>query len=314
MPALLVCVSTPSLPHRGSFGFPSGHHSQPPLLLESDGATGGCRTMNQLDPALLIEDLRKTRKYRDICDDTLRRVAVWASERYPRPAERLKAAKRKLHQIHGAFLQGKDLTKVEKLIAEIAPGASENALHSTCREILEFHASTRERVQMLDQLFPELLASAGHIRALLDCACGLNAFAFPWMKLPGDAHYIGTDINNRLVSAINGFFSRVSLPAEARCHDLLCGPPPCKADVALLLKVLPPLEQQHKGRRPSAKYNTRCLFSSMRHRLISRKKPWRPLQRNERILQDVHGRSPRRVARQCTSSGCRHRSILYRSL
>lgn len=203
--------------------------------------------MNQLDPALLIEDLRKTRKYRDICDDTLRRVAVWASERYPRPAERLKAAKRKLHQIHGAFLQGKDLTKVEKLIAEIAPGASENALHSTCREILEFHASTRERVQMLDQLFPELLASAGHIRALLDCACGLNAFAFPWMKLPGDAHYIGTDINNRLVSAINGFFSRVSLPAEALCHDLLCGPPPCKADVALLLKVLPTLEQQHKG-------------------------------------------------------------------
>lgn len=203
--------------------------------------------MNPLDPGPLIEDLRKTRKYRDICDDTLQRVAIWASERQPRSAERLRAAKRKLHQIHGAFLQEKDLAKVEQLVAAITPGISEDTLYSTCGQILHLHASTRERIQMLDQLFPELFATVGHIRVLLDCACGLNAFALPWMKLPRDTRYIGTDINNRLVTVVNDFFSRASLPAQALCHDLLFGPPPFTADVALLLKVLPTLEQQHKG-------------------------------------------------------------------
>src|SRR5262249_37171953 len=72
-------------------------------------------------------------------------------------------------------------------------------------------------------------------------------FALPWMDLQASTSYHPCDIDQRLVAAINVFLAHVGRPATARCQDVLAEVPTLPADVALLLKALPCLEQQEKG-------------------------------------------------------------------
>jgi len=82
---------------------------------------------------------------------------------------------------------------------------------------------------------------------VLDLACGLNPFAFPWMGLPREIAYHACDIDQRIVSAVDAFFDLLGVAHSAACADVLVSVPEVEADVALLLKTLPCLERQEKG-------------------------------------------------------------------
>ncbi len=159
----------------------------------------------------------------------------------------VKAAKRKLHQGYGAYLEGFDPAEVRALVEALPSDPPQEVLQETCLRILGYHASTRERMPFMEEAFGEVFRRTGRPEVVLDLACGLNPFAFPWMGLPRGVRYHGCDIDSRIMSAVDAFLVRVSLDHDAIWGDVLVSVPEVEADVAFLLKTVPCLERQEKG-------------------------------------------------------------------
>ncbi|HOZ48487.1 MAG TPA: 16S rRNA methyltransferase [Candidatus Hydrogenedentes bacterium] len=202
--------------------------------------------MDETRIADLSEKLRMSGKYRDLCDDTLRRIASCAALRHPRQKEALKAAKQKLHQIYGAYAERLDMNAIDASVDSLA-GVPPEAVPQVCLEILKRHASAAERIPALAETYQRLWAQTGTPRAVLDLACGLNPFALPWMNLPRTVCYVAIDIDRRLTAAIGRFLAALGQNGEAVCSDALVATPDIDVDMVLLLKALPCLEQQEKG-------------------------------------------------------------------
>ncbi len=194
----------------------------------------------------LVAQLKGARKYALTCEDTLRRTAAWALARHPSAKEALKAAKRKLHQITAAYMEPSKWREVEDLVGRLPTGRPEMT-RSICRRILAHHASTAERLEIMEGAFADVFRVTGLPGVVMDLACGLNPFALPWMGLSSECVYHAVDINHRLVQCVNRFFEALGRPQAAECRDVLATPPTEHADIALLLKTLPCLEQQEKG-------------------------------------------------------------------
>jgi 16S rRNA (guanine(1405)-N(7))-methyltransferase len=109
------------------------------------------------------------------------------------------------------------------------------------------HASTRERIGLLDSFYATALAGIGPIRSVLDVACGLNPLTAPWMPLAADVTYYACDIYTDMIAFLNSYFQIAGIRGQAQVCDLVTGPPPYSVDLALVLKVLPPLEQLDKS-------------------------------------------------------------------
>jgi 16S rRNA (guanine(1405)-N(7))-methyltransferase len=188
-------------------------------------------------------------KYRNVSPETLARIAAWASARYRSDKEVLKAAKRKLHQVYAAYLTPKSAARLARMTA--GPD-----FQAACREALSLHASTAERLLILEDLYDRIFALTGAPRTVLDLACGLHPFALPWMGLSGPSpslarsivRYTAMDIDCELMALIGDFFSS-HLPGVvvSGCRDVLVRPPDEPADLAFLLKAIPCLEQQERG-------------------------------------------------------------------
>lgn len=199
------------------------------------------------DPDKVFAALCETRKYGHLCEDALCRTARWAArhEKSWKAAEQ--RARRKLHQIFGAFIDDRALRLAETLLDGLPKGAPKEQQKAACREVLRLHASSEERLEELEALWPALFGRIGPPARLLDLAGGLNAFALPWMPLPPGAEYHYGEIDRRLAALVARLLDRLEIPGCATCLDLLSGPPAQEADVALLLKTAPTLEQQEKG-------------------------------------------------------------------
>lgn len=203
-----------------------------------------------IDADAIVEDLRRSRKYGRLCEGTLRRVAAWSAERSKSPKDALKRARRKLHQVYAAYLEQRDPALAEAMLDELPEHPDERTLRDACRRILELHASTRERMGLLDEFYESIFAITGLPGRVLDVGCGLNPFAIPWMGLPAGASYIAWEIDSCVVSLVNRFLPLANLEPLADCRDILTDPPSDSAervDVAMLLKMLPCLEQQAAG-------------------------------------------------------------------
>jgi 16S rRNA (guanine(1405)-N(7))-methyltransferase len=177
-------------------------------------------------------------KYRNVSPETLARVASWALVRYRSDKEILKAAKRKLHQVYAAYLSPKAAVRLTQLVADPPEP------RAACLEAMSLHASTTERLPILEELYSRIFAVTGTPNRLLDLACGLHPFGLPWMGLPEGASYHAMDIDCELMARLREFFADRIV---AECRDVLMRPPQEPADVAFLLKAVPCLEQQERG-------------------------------------------------------------------
>ncbi|MBT3602159.1 MAG: 16S rRNA methyltransferase [Candidatus Latescibacteria bacterium] len=189
----------------------------------------------------VIAQLRKSRKYRDLCDETLARVAQWAAVRNASAKAATKAAKRKLHQVYGAYVGQVDVNQVLALVDQV----DRNTPKPICEQILRTHVSTAERLDDLGVVFEAVWDVTGQPKRVMDLACGLNPFALPWMGHIEE--YFACDIDIRLASCIGKFFENIGFSGVSSCHDLLVTVPSWQADVVFLFKTLPCLEQQEKG-------------------------------------------------------------------
>jgi 16S rRNA (guanine(1405)-N(7))-methyltransferase len=195
----------------------------------------------------VVTAVRESRKYRHICPDTILRTATWAAARSRSAKEATKRAKRKLHQVYGAYLDGWDPGALSELVEGVPHGADLESVRPICTAVMQQHTSTRERLDVIEGFYGKILGVTGVPRRVLDLGCGLHPFALPWMGLPEDVEYAAWDIDGRVVALVNGFFARVGLPQAARCQDVFAAEAGDEVDLAFLLKMLPCLEQQEKG-------------------------------------------------------------------
>jgi 16S rRNA (guanine(1405)-N(7))-methyltransferase len=111
---------------------------------------------------------------------------------------------------------------------------------------MEQHASTAERLPIIDTFFQTCLASLAPVHSVIDLACGLNPFAIPWMPLADKFTYIACDIYEDMLGLVNTFFHHMRIQGETMPCNLMNGVPENDAQVVLLLKSIPCLEQIKK--------------------------------------------------------------------
>ena len=187
-----------------------------------------------------LEAILASKKYREVCPDTVRRVFAQKCAAYKSLREADKAARAALHQITGAFLSAEETARACALAEEYAAGRRE-----ALDEALLLHASTRERARAYPALFARAFAAAGGKPAsALDLACGLDPIALGGL---GVEKAFGVDIQGGAVRAVNEWARAAGWEIRAQCADLLCAPELPRADMALLMKLLPLLERQQSG-------------------------------------------------------------------
>jgi 16S rRNA (guanine(1405)-N(7))-methyltransferase len=219
--------------------------------------------------AVAAEALR-SRRYRWVAPELVERLAVEALAGTRRPADAVKRLKRRLHQVCGAFVWE---MRPEAVLAEMrAAHAREgpDGLRAVCRQALSRHASTRERLPVLESFYPAIFARTGTPGRVLDLACGLGPLAWPWMGLPPQTVYVAYDVDRRLVELVDGLLTLCDVPHVAALRDVVGRPPDEPADVALLLKSAPCLEQQDPG-------GTRRLLGALNARRLAVSFPTRSL-------------------------------------
>jgi 16S rRNA (guanine(1405)-N(7))-methyltransferase len=197
----------------------------------------------------VVAALRRSRRYAGLAEPVLRRVAeeALAVERGRVPTA-VKRAKRALHEIHGAFVApAPPYDRWEQAVQEAVASGDQARVCDQLRRIMREHASTRERLPLLDRFFREIFAHTGAPSTLVDVACGLNPLAAPWMDLPEGARYYACDVDVRLVVFVDRCLALLGVRHETAVADLLDPPPWPAVDVALVLKTVPVLEQQAKG-------------------------------------------------------------------
>ncbi len=197
----------------------------------------------------LIAQVQASAKYRVVDPELIRAIGADELSKRKRLKEAVKATKNKLHQVGGAYqsLEGVGYSSrwLETLQqAVVADDAAE--LRAICTKVMGMHASTRERLPIIEQFYRTILATVQPVRSVIDVACGLNPFALPWMGLAEDVRYEAYDIYQDMIEFINAFFKTVGVRGQAQLRDVIQYPPTQEADLALVLKALPCLEQIDK--------------------------------------------------------------------
>jgi 16S rRNA (guanine(1405)-N(7))-methyltransferase len=222
----------------------------------------------------VLEDLRGARKYAGITDTALARTAAWALERSSDPRQAAKLAKRKLHQAHGAFFSRNGIRDAERAVERLSAAD----LQRTCRSVLACHASTRERMPYMDEFFAAVFGDlAGPLR-VVDLACGLTPFSIPWMPLAAGTSYVAIDFDLQIEGLARRLAPFLPVRLEPSTSDLVSEPPRLAADVALLLKAVPTLEQEETGAAVRVLENVeapRVAISVSAHTLAGRRKGMR---------------------------------------
>lgn len=201
--------------------------------------------MSELEQA--VAAVTSSKKYGAVCADTVRRIARRELANRKNLKVAIKATKRRLHQVYGAFEQDIDYDTLYRRLEKAYGTGSESEIKAACRYALALHNSTRERLSVLDRFYSAIFEVTGQPHAILDLGSGLNPLSVPWMGLNAGSRYIPLDIDGARIRFLNRFLSLATQEPLARCQDILVHPPDDIADVALLLKMSPSLERQEPG-------------------------------------------------------------------
>lgn len=201
------------------------------------------------DKAALADHLSNSRKYRNLIlpDETLLDLIEKAALSNRSIKEVEDVVRRKLHNLVAPYLGDPQYADLIDQIPFL-PGRLETPeVQQFCLDVLNSHASTRERVPINEQFYQRIFAYTGLPSVVLDLACGLNPFALPWMHLPTTTHYMAFDLHLPRVNLINAFFQHIGGSGVAFQQDILLEPPRGTADVAFFFKEAHRFEQRESG-------------------------------------------------------------------
>jgi 16S rRNA (guanine(1405)-N(7))-methyltransferase len=199
------------------------------------------------DLEAIVSAVTSSKKYRAVCADTVRAIAEREMQHHGDLKSAIKATKRRLHQVYGAFGGASDYEAAYEALAAAYAGGAEAEIRAACRQVLERHSSTRERLPILDRFYPAIWQVTGQPASVLDLGCGLHPLALPWMDLAPETRYIALDVDAERTEFLNRYLALAGLEPLARCQDVVVEPPRDRADVALLLKMSPTLERLATG-------------------------------------------------------------------
>jgi 16S rRNA (guanine(1405)-N(7))-methyltransferase len=204
--------------------------------------------MNDCSPIdeLVTAVLSRT-KYHAIDPGLIRWVGEQELKKRRSLKEAVKATHSRLHQIGSAYQEGKIdypmwMAKIDSLPQEL----NHPDLRQACLQMMSHHASTQERLPILDHFYQSILSEIEPVHSVMDLACGFNPFALSWMAMPTGASYFACDIYSDLIALINRFLTHIHHPGQAFLADLTHHIPTDEVDLALLLKAIPCLDQLDK--------------------------------------------------------------------
>jgi 16S rRNA (guanine(1405)-N(7))-methyltransferase len=197
----------------------------------------------------LVEAVRASAKCRYVSPAFIRAVGSIELGRRPTLKGAIKATKNKLHQVGGAYLLGE--TRYQAWLDQLRAAQQSGdkvEFQYACMAIMGHHASTRERLAILDSFYRTALAGLPPIRTVLDVACGLNPCAIAWMPFAESLQrYYACDIYEDMIAFLNRFFDLARIPGYAEPCDLVNATPSYQVDLAFVLKTVPCLEQIDKA-------------------------------------------------------------------
>lgn len=197
----------------------------------------------------LVAKVRAGAKYGAVSTALIRHIGAAELAKRSSLNEAIKATKNKLHQVGGMYLA--ERAPYDRWLDELKRTSEVSETLAVLGRIMRHHASTRERLPILDRFYATILGDLPPIRSVLDVACGLNPLAVPWMPLAPDATYHAVDIYEDMMRFLDGAFDVLGVRGQAETRDVLHDCPTDEVDVALVLKAIPCLEQLDKaaGRR-----------------------------------------------------------------
>lgn len=118
----------------------------------------------------------------------------------------VKFVKQEMHRNYGAFQA--DVNKRDKLLEELKNKinkSNEEEILELHKKILSTHKSTKERLEIYDELYTDLFSMTGTPDIIFDIGCGLNPFSLPWID--ESIMYIASEFNNEDTKFIEKYFS-----------------------------------------------------------------------------------------------------------
>jgi 16S rRNA (guanine(1405)-N(7))-methyltransferase len=194
----------------------------------------------------LVTAVTAAPKYRHINPDLIRRVGERELAARRNWKQAVKATRNKLHQIGGAYFEAR-VDYEAALVRLRATAVSLPEFRQTCLDIMRRHVSTRERLPILEEFYEATLAGLSDIRVVMDLACGLNPLARAWAPLSEPVEYIAYDIYADMMAFLGEFMGIAGMNGRAQTRDVIGHLPTEPADLILILKTLPVLEQLEKG-------------------------------------------------------------------
>jgi 16S rRNA (guanine(1405)-N(7))-methyltransferase len=195
----------------------------------------------------IVADVQASSKYKNVCVDTIRRIAAEEWTKHGVTKRALKATKSRLHQAYGAYEAHIDYERAFNALQTAYAEGTREAVQMACHRLLALHTSTGERLSILHRFYTAIYAHTGVPRSVLDLACGLNPLSLPWMGLGRAATYHAYDIDRERIDFFQRYFELIGLQGYAHLQDVISDPPGEQADLALLLKSATCLERQRRG-------------------------------------------------------------------
>ena len=196
----------------------------------------------------LIEAVLTSSKYKSIDVDFIRYIGIQELSRHRNFKEAIKSTKNKLHQVGGAYQTSAPRYAVWLNELKFAK-RSGNEAHflETCKWIMQYHSSTRERLPILEQFYSTIFANLPPISSVIDIACGLHPLAVPWMPLSEHVQYFAYDIYDDMIGFLKESLALMPVQGSGKVSDVIHSCPTQKVDIAFILKAIPCLEQVDKS-------------------------------------------------------------------
>ena len=196
----------------------------------------------------LADQVQSNPKYQHILKDLVLRLCEDALAKGEKPKTALKSVRNKLHQIGGAYFKQKiNYSQIQLDLDELPDDLHDPQVQRFCLTTMQAHASSAERLPILEEFFTTCLDPIQPVTSVLDLACGFNPLALPWMPLAAGCTYRACDIFLDMLQLVQSFFTHFDFDGAACPCDLAHQVPGHKVQVAFLLKSIPCLEQMDKA-------------------------------------------------------------------
>ncbi|HLD05470.1 MAG TPA: hypothetical protein VJG90_07150 [Candidatus Nanoarchaeia archaeon] len=171
--------------------------------------------------------------------DKMAKSHTWAEfERSAECKAITKEVRSRLREVYGVFWEH---SKQDKLLQALL----QNPTPEAHNKVLALHTSTKERLPFYEEVYKKIFAITGKPKKILDLACGLNPFSYPYLGCSPE--YLASELCESDAAFLQAFFDGLNIQGQAFAFDLLqFNKTECtdfiKSDVCFLFKALDSLE------------------------------------------------------------------------